>query len=296
MANRQTQFDIFLAEEIRQHKGIAVPVRTGLLIRLLVRKAPCKKLHPNPDDEFCSPDVGPNYRIISEYEQRIQSIQAYNQKNYFEEPLIVERIRPNGYMLMNGHHRWAAALRRNIPVVPIKIVNLTQEMDIERMLKNSKHQKRVTLDLDDVVFRSEKDAHVEKALPFPWNLIYPQRLRLGIPALFRFLNNNGYDIWVYTSRYASMDDVQRFFRLHRLHVSGVVTGTARKNKISAEAKERTEKLFSNKYSDTLHIDNDMVLHIRSREKTFDEYPLSGSDLDWSREIMETVGKLAQHEG
>ena len=93
-----------------------------------------------------------------------------------------------------------------------------------------------------------------------------------------------------------MDDVQRFFRLHRLHVSGVVTGTARKSKASAEAKQRTEKLFSNQYSDTLHIDNDMVLHIRSREKTFDEYPLSGSELDWSREIMETVGKLAHYEG
>ena len=78
MAKTQTQFDSFLAEEIRQHRGIAVPVRTGLLVRLLVRKALCKKLHPNPDDEFCSPDIGPNYRIISEYEQRIQTAQSYN--------------------------------------------------------------------------------------------------------------------------------------------------------------------------------------------------------------------------
>ena len=164
------------------------------------------------------------------------------------------------------------------------------------MLQNSKHQQRVTLDLDDVVIRSAEDKYIEKALPFPWNLIYPQRLRLGIPALFRFLNNNGYDIWVYTSRYESMDDLQRFFRLHRLHISGVVTGTARKNKAADEAKARTEKLFTNRYHDTLHIDNDMVLHINSREKSFEEFPLSGSDLDWSREIMETVGKLAGHEG
>ena len=296
MANRQTQFDIFLEEEIRRYKGIAVPVRAGLLYRMLVKKVPCKALHPNPDDEFCSPDVGPNYRIISEYEQHIQQIQSYAQKNFFDEPLIVEKIRPNGYMLLNGHHRWAAAIRRNIPTVPVKIVNLTQEMDIRKMLQNSKHQQRVTLDLDDVVIRSAEDKYIEKALPFPWNLIYPQRLRLGIPALFRFLNNNGYDIWMYTSRYESMDDLQRFFRLHRLHISGVVTGTARKNKAADEAKARTEKLFTNRYHDTLHIDNDMVLHINSREKSVEEFPLSGSDLDWSREIMETVGKLAGHEG
>lgn len=296
MANGQTQFDIFLEEEIRRYKGIAVPVRAGLLHRMLVKKVHCKALHPNPDDEFCSPDVGPNYRIISEYEQHIQQIQSYAQKNFFDEPLIIEKIRPGGYILLNGHHRWAAAIRRNIPAVPVKIVNLTQEMDIRKMLQNSKHQQRVTLDLDDVVIRSAEDKYIEKALPFPWNLIYPQRLRLGIPALFRFLNNNGYDIWVYTSRYESMDDLQRFFRLHRLHISGVVTGTARKNKAADEAKARTEKLFTNRYHDTLHIDNDMVLHINSREKSFEEFPLSGSDLDWSLEIMETVGKLAGHEG
>ena len=29
----------------------------------------------------------------------------------WEEPLIVEKVHPEGYMLLNGHHRWAAALK-----------------------------------------------------------------------------------------------------------------------------------------------------------------------------------------
>ena len=33
-----------------------------------VRSVSCSKLHPNPNDEFCDPEIGPNYSIISCYE------------------------------------------------------------------------------------------------------------------------------------------------------------------------------------------------------------------------------------
>ena len=49
-----TAFEEFIAEEIKQYKGVYVPVKAGLLRRALIRWAPCDKLHPNPDDEFCS--------------------------------------------------------------------------------------------------------------------------------------------------------------------------------------------------------------------------------------------------
>ena len=55
-------------------------------------------------------------------------------------------------MILNGHHRWAAALRLGFKTVPVKIVNLTQQTDIEKMLAASKHDKRVSLDLDETIF------------------------------------------------------------------------------------------------------------------------------------------------
>ena len=294
MGGKKTEFELFLSEEIKKVRGTAIPVRSGLLRRLLVRKAPCRCLHPNPDDEFCMPETGPNYAILSAYEQKILDIQRHAQHRYFDEPLIVERIRPDGYMLLNGHHRWAAAMRLGVPEVPVRIVNLTQEMDIKRMLQNARHEQRVTLDLEDVVFQSAKDAPAEKALPFPWNRIYPRRLRLGIPALFRFFSNSGYDIWVYTSQYVSMEDIRRLFRLYHLRVCGVVTGMARKDRAGAGSKAESEA-FAIRYHETLHIDNDTILRVNSRNKTFEEYPLSGSDADWSREIMDIVGKTERHD-
>ena len=107
MAKTQTQFDSFLAEEIRQHRGIAVPVRTGLLVRLLVRKALCKKLHPNPDDEFCNPAIDPNNQIIQDYAEMFRR----RDPAVINNPIQVVRIYPEGYMILNGHHRWAASLK-----------------------------------------------------------------------------------------------------------------------------------------------------------------------------------------
>ena len=110
MAGGNTAFDQFIADEVKKYKGVYAPVKAGILRRALIRWAPCDSLHPNPDDEFCSPKVGPNYRIISEYMNSFR-LERRHSKQYCEEPLIVEKIRPDGYLILNGHHRWAAALR-----------------------------------------------------------------------------------------------------------------------------------------------------------------------------------------
>ena len=216
-----------LSEELARYKSIYVPVKSSLLRRALIRKVRCKKLHPNPNDEFCLPEVGPNYAIISKYEQQFLSPKTVGYTGglkYSEddEALTIERIRPDGYMILNGHHRWAAAYRIGKRRVPVKIVNLTHEEDILASLHKSSNTRRVTLDLDEVVFRNQKGAASEKQLPFPLSLRFREPLRLGVPALFRFLKRNGYDVWVYTSKYASVDYLNHYFKAYRTWVSGVV--------------------------------------------------------------------------
>jgi len=300
MSGKNTQFDEFIAGEVRKYKGIYVPVKSSVLRRIFIKKAACAKLHPNPGDEFCVPGIGPNYEIVSNYEQEFRTslrksyMRAYTHADKHE-PLIVERIRPDGYLILNGHHRWAAAVRSGLPALPIKIVNLTQETDIRKMLQTSRHNKRVTLDLDEVVFRAENDGPLEKALSFPLNRVYRERLRLGVPALFRFLNMNGYDIWVYTARYYSFDYIRRLFKMHNAHVSGIVTGTARKTQAGQEERKAIETLIANKYSVTVHIDNGTVLRIAGDTKTFEEYRLSGSAAGWSGEIMDVMEAWKTHE-
>ena len=69
LKSNKTNFQLFLEEEVGKVKGIYYPVKAGFLKRAFIKKAPCGKLHPNPNDEFCMPEIGPNYEIISRYEK-----------------------------------------------------------------------------------------------------------------------------------------------------------------------------------------------------------------------------------
>ena len=293
MAGSNTAFDEFIASEVKKYKGVYVPVKAGILQRALIRRAPCASLHPNPDDEFCSPKVGPNYQIISEYMYSFR-LERQSSKQYCEEPLIVEKIRPDGYMILNGHHRWAAALQLGFRRIPIEIVDLTQEMDIRNILQYSEHDKRVTLDLDEVVFCLEGDDPAEKPLPFPLRNIYKQRLRLGIPALFHYLNKKGYDIWVYSAGYYSADYIQRLFRKYGVHVTGAVTGTGRKTGENKELRRELEALITAKYPETVHIDDAAVLRIFSQTKQVEEYGLGDGAEAWSKRVIDVMETFKHH--
>jgi hypothetical protein len=285
-----TSLDEYVKEEVNKYRDIYRPVKAGLLRRLFVRYLACKKIHPNPDDEFCNPAIGPNYEIISRYADEIKRIRRNDSHaKFFEEPVMVERISPDGYMLLNGHHRWAASIRMGLPKIRTKVVNLTQVSDIREMLRNAKHEKRVTLDLDEVVFVSDPGAESEKPLPFPLSLRYKERLRRGIPALFHYLKREGYDIWVYSVSYYSMDHIRRLFGCYRAWVDGVVTGMGRKSRDLVEHRKNLEDQIAKKYPQTIHIDNGSLLRIDSRTRAYDEFALSGNPATWSQEIMEIIG-------
>ncbi len=294
LAGNKTQFDAFLTEEVNRYKGVTVPVKANLFQRILIRQISWRKLHPNPNDEFCDPKIGPNYGIISRYEETIRNVRRHAQRDYIEEALIVEKIHPEGYMILNGHHRWAAAIRMNVQKLPVRIVNLTQAADIQEMLKNAKHCKRVTLDLDEVVFLPDGDQAAEKAPAFPFSRLYPERLRRGVPALFHCIKKKGYDIWVYTAKYYSPEYIKKLFLHYRVRIDGVVTGTARKAQASKAEKKNLEALIANQYPLTLHVDGHSLLRINSKTKAYEEYPLSGDPFTWSQEVMDLVGEMEEH--
>lgn len=296
MDNQTKPFREYLQEEVERVKESYYPARASFLMRVFVRHANCKKLHPNPEDEFCIPSIGPSDSIIAKYTEEYKRAKkdpdvARFQEFGIQEPLTVQKAMPDGFMLLNGHHRWAAAMRIGVKRVKIRIVNLTQEQDVHNMLRNSKSDKRVALDLDELVFGEEGDSRLEKPLRFPLNLFFKERIKLGIPALLHFLNAQGYDIWVYTSRYYSMEYIRYLFKHRDVRLTGIVTGTGRKGPWGSFIKGTLKKLLATKYRTTIHIDSGTVMRTFSGSKECEEYPLSGSEANWTREVMDIIGKL-----
>ncbi len=293
MAGTKTQFDEFLAREVQNAKGRYFPVKTGILHRLLIRKADCRSLHPNPEDEFCMPEIGPNYEIISRYQQQFLDALNRNEPYFSGEPIIVERTYPDGYMIVNGHHRWAAALQIGQPKIPIEIINVIHLEDVKSILDASPHTKRATLDLDEVVFPDGPDVPLERPLSFPWNRLYPQRIRLGVPALFHYLSERGYDIWLYSAHYYSVDSIQNLFRRYHVKIEGVISAGEKRMFSDRDNGKPFEKLIAAKYRCTLHIDKSSVLQVFSGSKAVEEHSLSGSSESWSQEVMDAVSGMVK---
>ena len=294
-----TQFEAFLAEEVRKIKGISYPVRAGFFRQLLIKKAPCSKLHPNPDDEFCFPEIGPNYEIMTRYAADYRKVGSNPNDTQFldspiREPIEVERIYPDGYMILNGHHRWGGAIRAGIDTLPIRIVDLTQKNDIDKMLRSSCFPRRVAMDLDETVFRPAGDPFLEKPFRFPLNRFYKERIRLGIPALFHMLNGSGYDIWIYTARYYSVNYLKYFLKHYHVHVTGIVTGTGRKAPAGTDTRKALETMLESRYESTVHIDKNEVIRTFTGPRSFEEFPLSGAPETWSLEVMDVFEKMKKN--
>ena len=296
MGTQRTEFQQYIENEVARVKGIYYPVKAGFFQQAFVKKAAPSKLHPNPGDEFCDPRIGPNYEIISGYEKQYRRVvNNPNDLLYMDgpvkEPIIVEKTRPDGYMILNGHHRWAAATRAGMRRLGIRIVNLTSETDLKKMLEAGGSDRRVSLDLDEVVLRGADDPDTEPPLRFPMNRVYRERLRRGIPALFTLLDRKGYDIWVYTVRYYSYEYLKYFFKRHHLHVTGIVTRPPKETSEYEENRKQQKKKLAEKYRAAVMIDNRMVTCTRRGEKDVKVYDLTGDPAGWSREVTEIIEGL-----
>lgn len=109
-------------EDLALYDGKRELVKAGFFERHFVKSAPPSSLHVNPDDEFCDPNIGPNNEILQKYSSEIRKRQGLHQK-IFDSPIEVAKMKPEGYMILNGHHRWLAAVKKDLKKVPIEIVN-----------------------------------------------------------------------------------------------------------------------------------------------------------------------------
>ncbi len=288
-----TEFDEFIAQEVEKYKGNSFPLKASLLERAIVRKARCSKLHPNPEDEFAMPSVGPSYRIINEYVQMMVEDKYISSQSFDDKAITVEKMYPDGYMILNGHHRWAAYMRLGVKRVPIHIVNLTHGHDILKMLNDSKYDRRVTIDLDELMHIEPVDGNLEKKLPFPIRKIYKERLKKGLPAVCNFLANEGYDIWVYTANLLSRDYVRQLLKFYHIDTDFIVTGSTRFDTTNPREKKQLEELFVKKYDISIHIYGEALFFVKRSAKKSTQYALSEDS--WASDIEDILGEIKKDE-
>lgn len=255
-------------------------VKASLIERLSIRKMDPGKMHPNPEDEFSMESIGPNFEIVSNYAEYIR-INRKLSKDLFDKPVVVEKMKHNGYMLLNGHHRWYAAMRMGLDKIRVKIVNPVHDEDIVRMLESTTNTCTAVFDLDEVLLATGNMKVAEIQESFLANKV-PVRLKAGVPEVIRALQEKGFDIWVYTGEYYSEGEINLLFEVYDLKITGAMNAVRQKGKgYTQESKQR----FNQKYKETLHIDNSSILITHTESKEFNHIEF-GDKADWAGKILD----------
>lgn len=192
---------------------------------------------------------------------------------------------PDGYMILNGHHRWAAALQSGTGKVRIQVVNVTHDEDIYRMLKSSQSDKRVILDLDEIVFAGEGDP--TEPLGFPYNKIFTCRMKLGMAAFLDALKKRGYDIWAFTASEHSEKYFNYFFEAHRIKITGVVNCINQKKAARVKENKQMASAFAKKYNQTLTLLKDSMIYIKDKNYEVIEIDAYGA----ANELLDQIDRV-----
>ena len=111
-----------IQDDVAKLKDRRETVRASILEVLTVRFLSPDQMHPNPEDEFCDPDVGPNESIVEKYVDEARS-NLESGADSFDEAILVAKMKEGGYLIINGHHRWAAAVKVELNRVRVAIAN-----------------------------------------------------------------------------------------------------------------------------------------------------------------------------
>jgi hypothetical protein len=122
MAYEKSFIITHIREDLEKTEGKRDVVKANPIEMMMVKKVSPEELHVNPADEFSFPDIGPNDAIIENYSQIARRNEAMNLA-VFEEPILVNKIKYGGYLILNGHHRWAGARKARVKKIRIKIQN-----------------------------------------------------------------------------------------------------------------------------------------------------------------------------
>lgn len=120
MPYERSSLQTVIREDLELTEGRREMVKAAPWEKLRPRKMKLSRLHVNPDDEFCFPDIGPNDAIVENYAS-IARRQWANEERVYDEPLQVVKLKIGEYMILNGHHRWAGALKARVPVIRVLV-------------------------------------------------------------------------------------------------------------------------------------------------------------------------------
>lgn len=147
---------------------------------------------------------------------------------------------------------------------------------------------RVSFDLDEALFVNPETHKAEPPLPFPYNKLYRERLRLGTPELIKQIQSEGIEVWVYTSSYRTQSYIKGLFKKYGVRFDGIINAQRHAEEVQEGRKMIMPQKMPGLYHISLHIDDEESVVISGRAHGFNVYRLNEQDDEWTRKIMDRI--------
>lgn len=149
----------------------------------------------------------------------------------------------------------------------------------------------VSFDLDETLFVNPNRVATEKALSFPYSLIYKERLRLGTIELLLKIRKSGIKLWIYTTSFRSERYIKLLFKHYRIIIDEVVNGERHQREVQRDKSEPIPSKYPSKYRIDLHIDDDTSVSQNGKLYGFKVYLLKDNDFAWVANIWSEIDKI-----
>lgn len=150
---------------------------------------------------------------------------------------------------------------------------------------------RVSFDLDEVLFVNPATHKTEPAPRFPLDRIFPERLRLGTVQLIHDLQDQGFEVWVYTSSFRTETYIRALFRHYRVRFDGIVNGQRHEEEVQGKRTTRLPTKLPNRYGISLHIDDEDAVLRNGREYGFRTIRVFEPDDEWAQKILNEANRI-----
>ena len=158
-------------------------------------------------------------------------------------------------------------------------------------MAKSNEKIKISFDLDEVLFVSPDTHKTEPMLPFPFNKIFIEHIRLGAPRLIKELRNRGYEVWVYTSSFRTERYIKILFMLYGVRFDEIVNAQRHLKEVQRDKKEMLPQKLPNRYRISLHIDDEEIVATYGKAYGFDVFQLNAQDDEWEEKILERMKQI-----
>lgn len=150
---------------------------------------------------------------------------------------------------------------------------------------------KISFDLDEVLFVNPEKIETEPPLRFPMNRLFPERLRKGTPELIHSLQQDGFEVWVYTSSFRTETYIRNLFRRYGVRFDGIVNGDRHQAEVQKNHTQAMPTKDPAHFRIALHVDDEESVIQNASLHGFRAIQVYGPDPDWAEKVRKEAFRV-----